>query len=120
MKVDGNTLTFFPDGPERLDALVALIDGAKTSLRLLYYIYDPDKAGERVRKAVVRAVDRGVAVSLLIDGFGSSDTPDDYFAALPKKARASAGSTRPTGGVTFFGTTRSWRLPMPKRRRRAS
>ena len=39
--------------------LVALIDGAKTSLRLLYYIYDPDKAGERVRKAVVRAVDRG-------------------------------------------------------------
>jgi len=85
VKVDGNTLTFFPDGPERLDALVALIDGAKTSLRLLYYIYDPDKAGERVRKAVVRAVDRGVAVSLLIDGFGSSDTPDDYFAALPKK-----------------------------------
>lgn len=85
VKVDGNTLTFFPDGPERLDALVALIDGAKTSLRLLYYIYDPDRAGERVRKAVVRAVDRGVAVSLLIDGFGSSDTPDDYFAALPKK-----------------------------------
>jgi cardiolipin synthase len=85
IKVDGNTLTFFPDGPERLDALLALIDGAKQSLRLLYYIYEPDKAGERIRKAILGAVDRGVAVSLLIDGFGSSDTPDDYFAELPKK-----------------------------------
>jgi len=85
VKVDGNVLTFFPDGPEQLDALIALIDGAKQSLRLLYYIYEPDKAGERVRAAILRAVDRGVAVSLLIDGFGSSDTPDDYFAELPKK-----------------------------------
>jgi cardiolipin synthase A/B len=85
VKVGANVLTFFPDGPERLDALVALIDGAKQSLRLLYYIYDPDKAGARVREAIFRAIDRGVAVSLLIDGFGSSDTPDDYFADLPKK-----------------------------------
>jgi len=85
VSVDNNVLTFFPDGPERLDALIALIEGAKQSLRLLYYIYLPDDAGERVRAAILRAVDRGVAVSLLIDGFGSSSAPDDYFAELPKK-----------------------------------
>ena len=52
VSVDNNVLTFFPDGPERLDALIALIEGAKQSLRLLYYIYLPDDAGERVRAAI--------------------------------------------------------------------
>ena len=83
--VDGNGLTLLPDGPERLNALVALIDGAQSSLRLLYYIFLPDAAGERVKQALLRAIDRGVAVSLLIDGFGSSATPEDYFAQLPKQ-----------------------------------
>jgi hypothetical protein len=32
--VDGNKLIFLPDGPERLDQLIALIDGARHSLRL--------------------------------------------------------------------------------------
>ena len=71
-KVDGNRLTFLPDGPDRLEALVALIDGAKNSLRLLYYIFAADASGDRVRDALVAATERGVAVSLLIDGFGSS------------------------------------------------
>jgi cardiolipin synthase len=83
--VDGNKLTFYPDGPERLEVLLALIDGAKQTLRLLYYIYLPDSSGERVREAIMRAIDRGVAVSLLVDGFGCSATPEDYFVQLPKK-----------------------------------
>ena len=37
-----------PDGPERLDALLALIDGAQDRLRLLYYIYRDDRAGQLV------------------------------------------------------------------------
>ena len=53
---------------------MALIDGAKKSLRLLYYIYTGDGSGARVRDALFRALDRGVEVSLLIDGFGSSHT----------------------------------------------
>jgi cardiolipin synthase len=47
--VAGNRLQFLPDGPERLDALLDLIRGATHSLRLLYYIYEPDRAGARVR-----------------------------------------------------------------------
>jgi cardiolipin synthase A/B len=81
--VEGNGLRVLPDGPERLDALIDLIEGAKQSLRLLYYTYVADDAGAKVREAVLRAIDRGVSVSLLIDGFGSSATPDDYFAELP-------------------------------------
>ncbi|MEO7504349.1 MAG: phosphatidylserine/phosphatidylglycerophosphate/cardiolipin synthase family protein [Sphingomicrobium sp.] len=82
MMVDGNRLTLITDGPERLAALLALIDGARTSLRLLYYIYTDDVSGAAVRDALTRAIERGVQVSLLIDGFGSSKTPDTYFKAL--------------------------------------
>ena len=84
LTVDGNRLIFLPDGPKRLDALIALIDGARHSLRLLYYIFLSDTSGERVKEALFRAIDRGVTVALLIDGFGSSATPDDYFADLSR------------------------------------
>ncbi|MGZ2411896.1 cardiolipin synthase A/B [Sphingomonas sp. F9_3S_D5_B_2] len=80
--VDGNRLTLIPDGPERLETLMALIDGAKKSLRLLYYIYTADRSGQRVLDGLYRALDRGVEVSLLIDGFGSSHTPETYFREL--------------------------------------
>ena len=82
--VDGNRLTLITDGPERLAVLVALIDGAKTRVRMLFYIFAADGSGAKVRDALVRAVERGVEVSLLIDGFGSSKTPEDYFIVLHK------------------------------------
>lgn len=80
--VDGNRLTLIPDGPARLAALLGLIDGAQHSLRLLYYIYTADTSGDAVRDALIRAAERGVAVSLLIDGFGSAKLPEQYFRAL--------------------------------------
>jgi len=82
--VDGNRLTLLPDGPERLSALLGLIDGAKASVRLLYYMYRDDRAGGLVYAAMEQALDRGVAVSLLIDGFGAY-IPDQYFTPLVEK-----------------------------------
>ena len=80
--VDDNRLTFLPDGPDRLAALLDLIGSARKSLRLLYYIYADDVSGGQVREALIDAVNRGVDVALLIDGFGSSDTPETYFTEL--------------------------------------
>ncbi|HET7575030.1 MAG TPA: phosphatidylserine/phosphatidylglycerophosphate/cardiolipin synthase family protein [Sphingomicrobium sp.] len=80
--VDGNRLSFYADGPERLDALIGLIDNAQRSVRMLYYIFLPGKAAERIKAALCKAIGRGVKVSLLIDGFGSSATPEEYFADL--------------------------------------
>jgi cardiolipin synthase len=79
--VEGNRLTLLPSGPERLDDLIALIDGAKRSLRLLYYIFEADASGARVRDALLGAMARGVAVSLLVDGFGT-DANEDFFRPL--------------------------------------
>ncbi|HXG80184.1 MAG TPA: phosphatidylserine/phosphatidylglycerophosphate/cardiolipin synthase family protein [Sphingomicrobium sp.] len=84
VEVDGNRLTLLPDGPERLQALLRLIDGAKRSVRLLYYMYKDDQSGTLVYLAMERALDRGVSVSLLIDSFGAY-TPDQYFLPLVAK-----------------------------------
>lgn len=82
--VDDNRLTLITEGPARLAALLALIDGAQTSLRLLYYIYRDDSSGDAVRAALERALDRGVTVALLCDGFGYA-APDGYFDELIAK-----------------------------------
>lgn len=79
--IDGNRLTLLDTGPRRLDALLALIDGAARSLRILYYIYADDETGRRVNAALTAAAVRGVRVALIVDGFGSS-VDDAFFAPL--------------------------------------
>lgn len=88
LNVEGNRLTLIADGPERFQALLALIDGAQHSLRLLYYTYTGDSSGDAVRAALLRALDRGVDVSLLVDGFGSGHTPEGYFRELSEEGAA--------------------------------
>ena len=81
--VAGNRLTMLDTGPRRLDTLIALIDGATHSLRIIYYIYLDDDAGKTVRAAMIRAAERGVTVSLVVDGLGSEVAEShDFFAPL--------------------------------------
>jgi cardiolipin synthase len=79
--VEGNHLDLLTGGKDRLEALIALIDGAESSLRLLYYIYAADEAGREVRDALDRALKRGVTIALIVDGFGSSASPE-FFAGI--------------------------------------
>ena len=76
-EVEGNRLTLLVEPDDRLYGLLALIDGAERTLRLLYYTFAGDGAGARVRDALIAACRRGVKVSLIIDGFGSD--PNDEF-----------------------------------------
>ena len=82
LTVAGNRLTLLTDGPERLEALVGLIDRAERSLRILYYIWEDDASGRRVRDALLAAIGRGVAVSLLVDGFGTANASEAFFQPL--------------------------------------
>jgi len=97
--LNGNRLTVIEEGAALRDALVRLIDGARTSLKLYYYIFADDGSGRLICERLVAARGRGVAVTLMIDGFGSSDTPDSLFAPL-----IAAG-----GHFGRFGTRRSTR-----------
>ncbi|OWK32403.1 phospholipase D-like domain-containing protein [Sphingomonas mucosissima] len=78
-EVAGNRLTLLIEGPDRLDALIHLIASARRSIRMLYYIYAHDHAGERVNEALIDAARRGVEVSLIVDGFGSDEAADQRF-----------------------------------------
>ena len=82
LEVSGNQLTLLADGPQRLDALIALIEGAERSLRILYYIWEDDAAGRRVRDALLAALGRGVEVALLVDGFGAANASEAFFKPL--------------------------------------
>jgi cardiolipin synthase len=82
ISVDGHDLTLVVDGAARLAHILAIISGAGRSLRLFYYIFEDDPAGRDVLGALLAARARGVEVTLLIDGFGSSALPDNFFAPL--------------------------------------
>ncbi|MES2986697.1 MAG: phosphatidylserine/phosphatidylglycerophosphate/cardiolipin synthase family protein [Pseudomonadota bacterium] len=77
--VDGSRLTLLTEGPGRMEALLQLINTAKRSLRVLYYIYVADEAGEAVRDALIAAAWRGVEVHLIIDGMGSEPAQGQGF-----------------------------------------
>lgn len=77
----GHDFTFYPDGAERLAALIALIDGAAETLHLFYYLFDGDASGTAVRDALVAAAQRGIEVRLIVDDFGN-DAGDPFFAPL--------------------------------------
>jgi cardiolipin synthase len=80
--VDGHALTVLVNGVDRLRALLAMIDEAKRSLRLFFYIFGDDAASIKVREALIDARNRGVEVSLLVDSFGTADRADSVYASL--------------------------------------
>ncbi len=83
-----------------MQLLLRMIDGAQTSVRLLFYMMDADAVGEAVRDALVRAARRGCKVHVILDGFGS-DIPSDFFEAL-KAAGGTSCLFNPRIGVRYL------------------
>jgi len=84
--VGGNRLTLLRNGEQYFPALVAALDAAREEVFLETYIFADDETGSLVADALARAAVRGVAVRLLIDGFGARD-----FAPRFRRALAEAG-----------------------------
>jgi cardiolipin synthase len=97
--VDGNALLLVPGGEDRLRVLIDLIDGARSQLDICYYIFSNDEAGQRVAEALIDARNRDVAVTLMVDAFGSALTPAAFFERL-----AAAGVR-----FAYFGARRTTR-----------
>jgi cardiolipin synthase len=77
-EIAGNRLELIESGVDRFTMLLELIAGAERSIRMLMYMFNPDEDGDAVRNALTQAAQRGVAVKLLIDGFGSAATPSFF------------------------------------------
>lgn len=94
-----NRLAVFGEGPALRAALVELIDGARESLKLYYYIFAQDGSGRIVLARLIRALRRGVAVTLMVDAFGCADVPAAFFDRF----------RRAGGRFAFFGARWSTR-----------
>ncbi|MCW1404381.1 phospholipase D-like domain-containing protein [Novosphingobium sp. MW5] len=67
----GNTARLLGDSDAAIDAMVADIDAARSSVHVLVYIWLDDANGGKLMAALARAAQRGVVCRVMVDGLGS-------------------------------------------------
>jgi cardiolipin synthase len=72
---EGNEVVLLQSGGAFFPALLAAIDASLTEVLLETYIFADDATGLRVAGALARAAERGVAVRVLVDGYGTRTLP---------------------------------------------
>ena len=80
--VGGNCIELLRAGEEYFPALEAACDAARHEIRIETYIFEDDQTGRLIAAALTRAAQRGVAVYLLLDGFGSQDLSSTFLESL--------------------------------------
>jgi len=91
MKADflsGNAITLLETGSAFFPALISAIEAAQAEFHLETYIFEDDATGQAVAGALCRAARRGVAVRVMVDGFGSPN----FSASLRPTLEASGAS----------------------------
>src|SRR5207244_11466675 len=79
-----NRVRLLRDGPATFDAMVELIDQARTSVALESYIFRSDEVGHRFGETLTRAAARGVGVRLLLDYVGIRGTSRAFLRTLSR------------------------------------
>ncbi|RNF34966.1 cardiolipin synthase [Paracoccus methylarcula] len=69
--VDGNRLRLLDESDAAIDDMVDAIDGARDHVHVLFYIWLPDRSGEKIAEAIIRAKTRGVECRVIVDALGS-------------------------------------------------
>ncbi|MDR3322849.1 MAG: cardiolipin synthase ClsB [Zoogloeaceae bacterium] len=78
----GNRVTLLNSGAEYFPALLDALNVAQREIFLESYIFADDAVGNAVIAALVRAAERGVAVRVLVDGFGARHFPQTFGSRL--------------------------------------
>jgi cardiolipin synthase len=85
-----NTCNWLCTGDEIFPEMLAAIDAAGKSVCLETYTYTVSPLGDRFRDALIRALQRGVKVRVLVDALGSIGMPAGFWEPL----RAAGGEMR--------------------------
>ncbi len=80
--VAGNKIELLSNGVEFFPALERALDAARHEAYVQTYIFEDDDAGQTIAAAMVRAARRGVAVRLLVNGFGAREFPNKLMPPL--------------------------------------
>jgi cardiolipin synthase len=107
--VAGNRLQLLKSGVEYFPALIEAIAAACHEIHLETYIYADDETGRRVAAALSAAAGRGVAVRVLVDGFGARGFEQGLGREL-SAAGVEVLSYRPEAGRFAFRRHRLRRL----------
>jgi cardiolipin synthase len=97
-----NAIRVLHNGDEGYPAMLAAIEAARRSVALASYIFRADEAGGSFIAALVRATERGVAVRVLIDGYGGG-----YITAQAYERLRAAG----VPAARFLHSPLPWRMP---------
>lgn len=107
--LSGNRLALLRNGTEFFPALEAAIRGSVREVHLQTYIFRADATGRRITDALEDAARRGVAVHVLLDGFGSADLPTPWVAEM-QRAGVQVLFFRPEARRWHFGRSRLRRM----------
>lgn len=80
--VPGNRLRLLNSGADYFPALLADLAAAHSEIYLESYIFADDEVGHAVADALCRAAERGVQVSVTVDGFGGRNFSADFMPRL--------------------------------------
>lgn len=86
-----NQVSLLHSGTAYFEALQQSITQAREEILFESYIFSSDAAAQKIAEALIRAADRGVHVSVLVDGFGSAQsltTLERWFQPTPVSWRA--------------------------------
>jgi len=78
----GNAVDIMREGETLFALLEQAFAAATQHIHLVYYIWEVDYTGARLRNALVQAAQRGVTVRLLVDDVGSRQANARFFAPL--------------------------------------
>jgi len=104
----GHALSLLKGGEGFFPALTEAIAGARAEVMLETYIFDFTRAAEVVAQGLADAAQRGVAVRVVVDGFGTGDVPAEW----QQRWQAAGVQWR------VFNPAQGWRLLLPQQWRR--
>jgi len=84
MPVGGNEMEVFTDGHPLWERMLQDIRNARKSIRIEYYRWSPDDAGDQIREAVLEKLAEGVQVQILIENICSPFFPKSFYRKMEK------------------------------------
>jgi len=80
--VANHSIEWIQSGEKYYDKLVEIIGTAQTEIQLQTYIFEDDKTGRKIAKALISSAKRGVGVYVLIDAYGSQGMSDELLKSM--------------------------------------
>ena len=103
---EGNEVTLYTTGESMIEALLEAIEGAKHHIHMLFYIFEADEVGTKVRDALIKKAKEGVEVRFLYDDVGCWKLPNEFVeemlcAGIETRAFLKVRFPRFTGKVNY-------------------